>query len=114
VPATTSVAINFRPLALRVSAAKMVTTTSSRAQIFRGGGLFRDSCRQSGASVRLFAMTCRGRTRTQRHASRWLRPRAPLLSTDDEEAVVERRGAGVVPRRETLSALHHTPSFLGS
>jgi hypothetical protein len=38
----------------------------------------------------------------------------PRCSTDDEEAVVERRGAGVVPRREALSALHHGPLFHGS
>ena len=32
----------------------------------------------------------------------------------DEEAVVKRRGAGAIPRREALSALHRAPSFHGS
>jgi hypothetical protein len=38
----------------------------------------------------------------------------PLCGIDKEDAVVEWRGAGVVPRREALSALHRTPSFHGS
>jgi hypothetical protein len=67
-PATSAIAINFWPLALYVSTAKMVTITSSRAWISRGGGLFRDPCRQSGAGVRLLAMTHRGQ-----------RPRDPSL-----------------------------------
>jgi hypothetical protein len=29
---------------------------------------------------------------------------------DDEEVVVERRGAGAIPHREALSALHTAPS----
>jgi hypothetical protein len=32
----------------------------------------------------------------------------------DEEAIVERHGAGAIPRREVLSALHRTTSFHGS
>jgi hypothetical protein len=32
----------------------------------------------------------------------------------DEEVVVERRGAGAIPHREALSALHTAPSFHGS
>jgi hypothetical protein len=38
----------------------------------------------------------------------------PHYGTDDEGAIVERRGAGAFPRREALSALHPAPSFHGS
>jgi hypothetical protein len=38
----------------------------------------------------------------------------PHFGTDDEEAVVERRGVGAIPRKEALYALHRTPSFHGS
>jgi hypothetical protein len=79
VSATTIVTINFWPLALRASTAKMVTSSSNRTWISQGGGLFRDLCRQFGVGVRLLAMTRRGRTRTRRHVGRCLRPRAPSL-----------------------------------
>jgi hypothetical protein len=38
----------------------------------------------------------------------------PRCGIADEEAVVERCGAGAVPRREALSALYRAPSFHGS
>jgi hypothetical protein len=38
----------------------------------------------------------------------------PCCGTDGEEAIVERRGASAVPRREALSTLHRAPSLHGS
>jgi hypothetical protein len=40
--------------------------------------------------------------------------RPSRCGTDEEEAVVERRGTGAIPRREALFALHRAPSFHGS
>jgi hypothetical protein len=38
----------------------------------------------------------------------------PRCGTGDKEAVVGRCGAGLVPCREALSALHRSPLFHGS